>query len=227
MPLSALLVFHIAAGGIGLIAGWTALVARKGARLHRRSGTIFFIAMIAMSIAGAIVAVLAPAAPYLNLLVASVTVYLVVTSWATVLHKEKEIGLFERVALVVALAAGIAGITFGIEAMMSAKGTKDGIPAAAYLPFGIIGLLSAALDVSVIRRGGVAGAHRIARHLWRMCAALLIGSLAFFVGQGSKVFPAWFRETNLQVAPLIVVAALLTFWLIRVHFTRWYSHGRA
>ena len=39
---------HIVAGGLGLVSGFVALYAAKGARLHRKSGRVFFYAMLTM-----------------------------------------------------------------------------------------------------------------------------------------------------------------------------------
>lgn len=222
MDHSALLIFHITAGGFGLVLGATALLARKGARLHRMAGNAFFISMLLMAISGMCLAVLIPAAAKLNGVVSAVTLYLVATSWVTVLRKESESGAFEMGALLAALAIAAAGLSFGVAAADSATGTLDGIPAAAYFPFGAVALVAAALDVSVIARGGVSGAQRVARHLWRMCFALLIAAFAFFIGQAA-VLPTWVRETRTFYAPVIVILLLTVFWLLRVLLTNWYK----
>lgn len=219
--LSALLVFHIAAGISGLVFGTTALLARKGAWLHRKAGNAFFIAMMLMAASGVCVAVLKPAAASFNSVVGVVTFYMVATSWVTIVRKEGAAGAFEIVALVVALAAGAGAVAFGVAAN-AAKGTFDGIPAGVYFFFGAIALTAALLDLRVIRRGGVSGAHRIARHLWRMCFALFLGALAFFLGQ-AHVFPKWVRDTQLLGLPVIAVLMLMAFWLARVLLTRRYK----
>jgi hypothetical protein len=72
----------------------------------------------------------------------------------------------------------------------------------AYFSFGSIALLAAALDVSMLICGGVSGALRIARHLWRMCSAFLITVLSFFLGK-QRLFPEIVRETHLNVVPIL------------------------
>jgi hypothetical protein len=64
-----------------------------------------------------------------------------------------------------------------------------------YFIFGFVALLSVAGDVRILERGGVFGAHRIARHLWRICLSLLIAANSLFLGR-AKVFPriTAFRE---------------------------------
>jgi hypothetical protein len=73
----------------------------------------------------------------------------------------------------------------------------------------------AALDFKVILQGGISGAPRIARHLWRMCWAFFIAAGSFFLGQ-QKVMPAWMHGAwylyLLALAPL----AFMIFWLVRV-----------
>lgn len=224
MNLGLLLVFHITAGSVGLAAGAVALFTRKGAALHRMAGNAFFIAMILMAVAGGVVAVLKPAAAAFNVVVAALTTYMVVTSWVTVQRKDREAGVFEFVALAAALAIAAGGVLLGLEAAKSPDGIA-GIPDFLFYGFAVIATLAALADVSVIVRGGLAGAQRIARHLWRMCSALFLGTLAFFVGQGTNVFPLWVRETGLLPAPMLIVLVVAIFWLVRVLTTDWYVKG--
>jgi len=221
--LAAFMFLHITAGSFGLASGATALFVRKGSPLHRAAGNAFFVAMLMMAASGIALAVFTPAAPALNGVIGTLTLYLVATAWATVLRREGETGAFEIIALILALATGALGLAFGFEAAASPTGTKEKIPAFLYFAFGGIAILAAALDLSVVARRGLSGRQRIARHLWRMSFALLIGSIAFFVGQGAKIFPAAVRETNLLPLPVLLVAVLLLYWLVRVLFTRWYK----
>lgn len=56
---------------------------------------------------------------------------------------------------------------------------------------------------------------RIARHLWRMCLAMLIATTSFFLGQ-QKVFPDSLRGSSVLFVPVLVVLAVMIFWMIRV-----------
>jgi hypothetical protein len=96
-------------------------------------------------------------------------------------------------------------------------------------------LLAASGDVRMLVGGGVFGARRIARHLWRMCFGLFIAAGSFFlgpsnrplrllsaVGLGQHLSPSLFSTTLysiLSILPLI----LLIFWLVRVRFTNAYQ----
>jgi hypothetical protein len=136
---------------------------------------------------------------------------------------EGKLGWFEYGAVFVAMTTAGLGFTAGFEATNSGTGLKDGVPGVVYFVFGGLAALSAGLDVRVIERGGISGASRIVRHLWRMSSALLLASANLFIGNAAKVFPAAWVETKLLLLPVLLALALLIFWLIRVRFTNWYA----
>src|SRR5260221_13174161 len=79
-----LLAIHIIAGTVGLITGFIALFAVKGATLHRKIGIVFVVAMLTMATLGATIAAAFNAAPQINVPVGLLTAYLVITSLVTV-----------------------------------------------------------------------------------------------------------------------------------------------
>ena len=92
--------------------------------------------------------------------------------------------------------------------------------------FAAIFALAAGLDLNLIRRGGVAGVPRLARHLWRMCTALFIAAGAFFFGQ-QRVMPEFVQGSPWLVLPPRATLALMAFWLVRLRLAkRWRRLGR-
>src|ERR1700753_1121285 len=75
----AALAFHISGATTGLAAGTVAMAARKGGRIHRLAGKVFFFAMLALSGLGAVVA------PMIDDIGSAIggalTFYLVITGW--------------------------------------------------------------------------------------------------------------------------------------------------
>jgi hypothetical protein len=221
MAYSSLLVFHICGAIVGLLSGTAALIFRKGFRYHRAAGNVFFVSMLVMSASGAAIAAFIK--PNMgNVFGGVVTFYLVATGWLTVLRKEKETGLAEFGLLLVALAAGAGGLTYGWEAAHSATGLKEGYPPAPYIIFGCLSSLSAASDVRMLIRGGVSGPARIARHLWRMCVAFLIAALSFFLGK-QQHFPQAIRGSQILNVPMILILIIMIYWLVRVRVTNSYK----
>jgi hypothetical protein len=212
---------HIVAGVIGLVSGYIALYALKGAKLHRKSGTIFAYAMLFMSATGAVIA--ASRSKELSVIAGALTFYLVMTSLLTVRRPAVGALWLDVGAMLMALIVGISGVSLGLEATHSVTGTIDGHPAAVAIVFGSVALIAALLDLRMLLARGIKGAHRLARHLWRMCFALLLASASFFLGQ-AQVFPEAIPFVLLTI-PVLLVPLLMLYWLGRVLFTRRY--GRA
>jgi hypothetical protein len=211
--------FHIWAGTVGLLAGAAALSFRKGSRLHRISGNVFFVSMLVMSGVGAYGGYVMSQPN--NVVGGVFTFYLVATAWLTVARKAGQTGLPEVAALSLALTVGASCMMFGWEAAHSASGMKYGMPAGLYFAFGILALICAAGDIHMFVRGGIAGARRIARHLWRMCFALFFATASLFLGQ-QQVFPAAIRKPAFLALPVVAVLAVMIFWLLRILFTKAY-----
>ena len=221
MGYSAFLTLHICGAIIGLLSGTAALIFRKGSRPHRAAGNVFFVSMLIMSASGAFIAAFLK--PNMgNVFGGVVTFYLVATGWLTVLRNEGETGFVEIGLLLVALAAGGGGILYGWEAAHSATGLKEGYPPAPYLVFGALSLWSAAFDIRMLVRGGVSGAPRIARHLWRMCVAFLIAAFSFFLGK-QQHFPVAIRGSQVLNVPMILILVVMIYWMIRVRVTTAYK----
>lgn len=77
-------VVHILAGSLGLISGYVALSAAKGATLHRKSGTVFVYAMLTMCFFGTLIAAVRGVWVAVNIPAALLTAYLVITALTTV-----------------------------------------------------------------------------------------------------------------------------------------------
>jgi uncharacterized membrane protein len=214
MVYSMLVFVHVFAAVIGLLSGYLSMAFRKGSGLHRAAGVVFAVAMLAMSSSAVYIsAFLRPVA--INVVAGLLTFYLVTTGWRAGRRKGEGSSVFDLGALVLALAIGAGAVSLGFEAAGSAKGSKDGVPAAVYFVFGATALLCSVSDVRSLVRGTLAGAERVARHLWRMSLALLIASLSFYPGQ-ARLFPKALRETNLLFIPHVLLAGAMLFWLVRV-----------
>lgn len=212
-----MLPIHVLAGGLSLVVGYIALYSVKGGQLHRRAGRVFVYAMLTMCIAGATIAATRSVAPALNIPVALLTAYLVITALATV-RPAPTSRWPHLVGMLVAMALGLTFLTFGLEAIASG-GTRKGMPAFPFVMFAVVGILASAGDLRMIRWGPPRGAARIARHLWRMSFALFIAALSFFIGQ-AKVFPEPIRIRPLLALPVLAVLITMLYWLWRVRIRR-------
>ena len=220
--MTALILFHAVAGTAALLAGAGGLLTRKGSPAHAKAGTAFFASMLMLAGSGAAMAALIGERG--TMVIGFITCYLVATSWATARNRQGTAGTFERIAFAAALACAGTQLAFAIMAASSPTGRLDSLPAAAHYPFAVVAGLGAAFDLSFILRRRLSGRQRIARHVWRMCTALLIGAFSFFLGQ-QDLFPQAWRGLPVWFVPPAAVAAAMLFWLIRVRFARSWRTG--
>ena len=212
-------VVHILAGGLALVSGYLALSVKKGSRLHRRSGLLFVGAMLTVAFFGIVIAAGQGVAPAVNIPAALISAYLVVTSLSTV-RSPAPAGAHWLLGggMLVALATSLTSFGFGLEAV-AAGGTRDGMPAFPFFMFGLIGAIGSVGDMRILRSSALSGASRLARHLWRMCFALFIAALSFFIGQSDE-FPQALRIMPLLALPVLIVLVSMFYWLWRVRIRR-------
>ena len=219
MSFSSVLVFHICVGALGLLSGAVALSLRKGSRQHRVAGNAFVITMLSMAASAVYLGLVKHQTE--NWLKALLTAYLVASAWRTARRRDESPGAFEFGVFTAAVALGIGFVICGVRASTGPEGTADGHAALKYFIFGVVTLFASVGDLRILMRGGVFGAHRIARHLWRMSLSLLIAAYTLFHGQ-AKIFPDVLRKTRALDAPMILILVVMVFWLGRVLFT----HGQ-
>ena len=210
---------------MALVAGGTALLAKKGHRLHRGAGNDFTLATRIMATSGARIAFRKPEA--ITPLVGLLTTCLLASSWLTVR------GAFERGRLLpslicasVALALAAAFLHHGLEhhgleARHGPSGLKDGFPPEPHFFFALVALLPGVLDARALVGTAANDTGRVTRHLWRMSFALLLATASFFGGPGAQPFPEPLQGSPLLLVPQLAMAIALVFWLVRVlHFKR-------
>jgi uncharacterized membrane protein len=212
---SPVLLFHICAGTLGLLSGAVAISFRKGSSRHRVSGNVFVVSMLSLSASGVYMALMKHQPG--NVLGGVLTFYLVATAWRIARRRDGQTDGFDWGALLVVLAVEAVTLTFGLEAARSQTELKYGVAAGPYFFLGSVALIAAVGDVRMLVRGGVSGARRIARHLWRMCFGWFIASASIFLAR-PHLFPAFFRKTGLLYLLTFLPLMLMIFWLIRVLF---------
>jgi hypothetical protein len=220
-----ILFLHVAGGTVGIISGAVALRSRKGGRSHRIAGTVFLVAMLIMATIGTATSPFLPVPSMTNVAAGTLTFYLVATGWVAIKREDGRIGRFETGALGVALGVVAAAMIFIFMAMNSPTGRIGKTPPEAFYVFALVAAIAAAGDLKLILRGGISGSARIARHLWRMSAALTIASGSFFLGQ-QRIIPAYMRGSPWLFVPVIAPLLLIVFWLIRVRLMPWFKTPR-
>jgi len=223
-------VLHIGGGFIALAAGAVAAFARKGGYVHRKAGTVFVASMLVMATFAAYLAVAVPD-QIVNLYISTFAAYLVVTAWMTVRRRERSSGVFEKIAVFVAacLCAPFAILSVQLAAGFAPM-FKSAIPFKGPVLIAIYGFTSVLAvatigDAKVVMAGGISGAPRIARHLWRMCLGLTLATGSAFTNGFARLLPGSYHVPTIFFLPQFLPLGLLIFWIIRVRFTRWQPSG--
>ena len=215
--MDASVLLHAGAGAIGLIAGPIALFSRKGERVHRAAGSVFFMAVMFAALSAVVLAYIEGE---MALIVAgALTAYFIGTSWLTVKRPERTAGWLEIGACVFAFAGSAAAAYYAYQSVQNGTALLGGVP---FYGFSAVSALCGLLDVSAILRGGLAGRQRIARHLWRMCLGFFIAVVSFFPGQ-DQLFPDYIMNAEpviLLFLPAFTVLGVMFYWLAVVLGTR-------
>jgi uncharacterized membrane protein len=213
-------ILHILAGSLSLVFGYVALFSVKGGSVHRRSGMVFVYAMLTMAVFGTLMSMVRGVAPAINIPAGLLTSYLVITALTTLKPPERGARWLHVGLMLMALTVGLADASFAVEAIANGGKRSDGMPAFPFVMFGAVGMVGAAGDFRVLRSGALKGSRRIARHLWRMCFALFIAALSFFIGQ-ARVIPEPIRIPGLLALPVVAVLVAMIYWLWRVRGKGW------
>jgi hypothetical protein len=233
MPYSPILIGHISAGTLGLLSGTAAMSFRKGSPRHVLAGKVFVASMLTMAV-GAVYLAIVRHQPN-NIGGGILTFYLIGTAWLTARRRDGETSRFDWVAMLIPLVLGVLNWRNGLKVLHSGASSQDGVPVGMMFFMGSVMLLAAAGDVRMLVRGGVLGAKRIARHLWRMCFGLFIAAGSFFLGPSNrplrllsavgfgKHLPLALFSTTVYLILTILPLIMLIFWLVRVRFRNAYK----
>jgi hypothetical protein len=224
----ALLAFalHIGGGASALISGTVAVFARKGGPVHRRAGTVFVASMFVMAAFAVYLAIAMPG-QRVNVFIGTFAAYLVATAWMTVRRAEGASGLPDKIALFVSLClcAPFAILSFqlatGLAPLFKSAVAFEGPVLIAIYSFTLVLILAALGDARVVLAGGLSGAPRIARHLWRMCLGLTLATGSAFTNGFARFLPGPYHVPASFFLPQFLPLLLLVFWMIRVRFTAW------
>jgi hypothetical protein len=220
-----LLSIHVAAGAFAMVVGFTALFAKKGGTIHRRSGMLFVYAMLLLGVTASILGLrISPTDG--NVIAGLITIYFVVTALTTVRPVTRWTSRINATALPLAVGLALLAIVGGARAFNSPLNSPGGVP---FRTIGVMSfilatvlLLAAAGDVRIMRSGPPRGGPRLARHLWRMCFALFIAAGSFFSirERVATMLPEALTTGPMRALPIVLLFGTMFYWLWRVRRRR-------
>ena len=232
MAYSPLLLVHMTGGVVGMMSGAAALIFRKGSPRHVLAGKVFVASMLVMAAGAVYLAIVKHQTN--NIGGGLLTFYLILTAWLTARRRDGETSRYDWLAMLVPLTLGLLTWMNGIRLVRMGASSEDGVPVGMNFFMGTVMLLAAAGDVRMLLRGGVAGAQRIVRHLWRMCFGLFIAAGSFFMGPNNRPLrllsaigvgqhlPTAIFSMALYLVLTVLPLILLVFWVFRVWLSKAY-----
>jgi uncharacterized membrane protein len=214
--MKSILLVHVIAGALGLLSGYVALSVSKGAPLHRKSGMLFVYVMVIMSVTGLLVSAVRGIAPAINVPTALLTFYMVITGMASVGPRAGWSRRFDTAAMIMAF--GIAALCLVLAVRGLGIGGAEAGMAYPLVLFGAAAVMAGVGDRRVIRDGALKGAPRLMRHLWRMCFAMFLSSIAFYLGPDR--LPEALRIPALRVGAVLLPLGVIAYWKWRMRAKR-------
>jgi hypothetical protein len=215
-----IVLIHLIAGSIAIIAGFASLMFPKKSPQHKIAGNTFLLSILMLGITSVYVAYTRTI--MLSLVNGVFICYLSSTSWMAIKRKAGCSGYFEKIALATVIGVAIMLIKFGLQAAQSDSGKLSGFGPQVFYFFATIAIIAAIADIRMLYLGGLKGKQRIIRHLWRMCFPMFMATAAFFLGQ-TKLFPEPMRKIELLAIPVVLVILFSGYWLYRVKFTQYHK----
>lgn len=207
-----LLTAHTVGASFALLTGTTSLIARKGHRLHRFAGKVFVYSMLTMALSAVLLAF--EAGKWLDVCSGFLTIYLVITSLGTVNNLP---AWSYRVMPVLGFLTIVGYLWVEYLAIESGIRRPD-VPAGAGFIFATLLAFSVVGDVKVMIRNTLNYQQKLTRHLWRMCFALLLSTVSFFLSR-AHLFPVFVQETGVLTLLAVLPLLILFYWTVRIRFT--------
>ena len=197
--LKAFLYTHIAAGGTALLTGFIAILTAKGGKVHKRSGLVFFYAMLAVAITALIIAVVKDI-PFL-LAISIFSFYLNYVGYRALKNRDAKFKWYDWVVVALSLVAAVY-MVYTRQIVLVVFGTL-----LFYLLFSNIRpQLSGEEKIKEVRR------RKVLAHLGYMMGTYIATVTAFAVVNINFVKPGWIIWLLPTALGLPVIIYYTTVW---------------
>ena len=204
MLATVLLVIHISAGSVSLLAAAIALVTAKGRTNHVRSGRVYAIGMTVVFLTAVPLALLG--ANISLLLIAFFSFYLVFAGWRFARNRRGQAQPVDWAATAIMVVTGVGmGVYAGV---LVGSGDSQWVTMTL---FAFIAIALGLADGLYHRLRRATGGRRIARHLTNMLAGTIATVTAVLV-VNVDTNPPWIA----WILPTVVITPLIVWWNIRV-----------
>ena len=200
-----LIYIHAAFGGIALLAGFVSIIAKKGNKIHKKSGLLFFYTMMFSGIIAMIVAVLPKHENPFLFAIGIFSLYFVLTGKRALNFKSKKVNL--KIDKWISFIMIITGVLMIFLPVIIAK--KINI---VLVVFAVIGILFSVKDLILFKDSKKLRASWLKLHLSKMLGGYISATTAFVVV--NNFFPSFYG----WFIPGIIGGLIITYWMMKINF---------
>lgn len=195
---------HVPMGILALLAGATALVTKKGSSIHKKSGKIFFYAMLLSAIAALLIAVLPYHENSFLFSIGLFSSYFLISGLRSLQYKKKNISLQkDKIIAWFIIVTGLAMICYPI--------IFYGKLNIVLTVFGFVGIVFGIRDLQQFKNRKKLQKSWLKLHLGKMTGGYIAAISAFFVV--NQILPGiwnWF-------VPTIIGSGYITYWMFKLN----------
>lgn len=198
-----LILIHAATGGVALLGGTLALMTKKGGRIHKRSGLVFFYSMLLSAFLALTVAILpGHLSPFL-FSIGLFSSYFILSGYSSLRYKKKDFGLlFDQLLAALLILTGAAMIVYAF--------LLDSNLNTVLIVFGSMGVFFGTRDLRSFKDRKSLRKKWLQRHIGNMTGGYIAATTAFLVV--NEVLPGlanWFL-------PTVLGSIYIGYWINKV-----------
>lgn len=198
-----LIMTHVVFGSIALISGAISMITKKGDFLHKKSGTVFYYALLMATIISFIISSMPNhKSPFLFFL-GLFTLYFIIGGYRSLRFKEKNASFWiDKIIAYTILFTGVFMMTYPI--------LFEGKINSILLVFGAVGILFGIVDLLLFQNLNTIKKNWLKIHLSKMISGYVATVTAFIVNQWNFGIWSWFT-------PTIFGNIFIVYWLIKLN----------
>ncbi len=199
---------HASLGAIALIFGMIAIITKKGSPLHKKSGKVFFYAMLSSAIVALFVALMPGHTSYFLFIIGIFSCYLLLSGYRALRFKNiQEISSFttDKIISYGMLFSGLGMVIWSLLPLLQRHN-----PSIVLLIFGAIGITLSIRDIRLLKDTEQLTKSWLRIHIGNMVGGYMAAFTAFIVV--NKFIPGIYG----WLAPTVIGSIYISYWMAKI-----------
>ncbi|CAM1343560.1 DUF2306 domain-containing protein [Tenacibaculum amylolyticum] len=198
-----LILTHVGFGGIALISGAISMIAKKGNWYHKKSGKVFYYALLTSALISLVVSLIPNHQSPFFFCLGLFSLYFIIGGYRSLTFKIKNASLW--LDKIIACLIILVGLTMMIYPIL-----LNGKINIVLFYFGAVSIVFGVIDLLLFQNSNKTKRNWLNIHLTKMIGAYLVAATAFVVNQSFLGIWSWFL-------PTIIGNIYLFYWLIKLN----------